>query len=102
MYVVLFLINHELYPSPTITLFYSVFIFICPWQAFGIGAFEDEEESDVYSSDRMSNYDRVLGGEEEKQERRMYGWTGPPPQRSSKLVTSFGHDVIRESFDIFV
>eukprot|EP00057_Strongylocentrotus_purpuratus_P002909 XP_003725500.2 PREDICTED: G patch domain-containing protein 1 [Strongylocentrotus purpuratus] len=51
--------------------------------AFGIGAFEDEEESDVYSSDRMSNYDRVLGGEEEKQERRMYGWTGPPPQRSS-------------------
>ncbi|XP_063951747.1 G patch domain-containing protein 1-like [Lytechinus pictus] len=54
-------------------------------RAFGIGAFEDEEESDVYSTDRMSNYDRVLGGEEEKTERRMFGWTGPPPRHSSDV-----------------
>ncbi|XP_071488874.1 G patch domain-containing protein 1-like [Diadema antillarum] len=44
--------------------------------AFGIGAFE-EEDDEIYSSDRLSNYDRVLGGEEEAS-RQLYGWTGPP------------------------
>ncbi|KAK7176319.1 hypothetical protein R3I93_000542 [Phoxinus phoxinus] len=43
-------------------------------QAFGVGAME-EEDSDIYHKDSMSNYDAVLGGEEPGD--GLYGWTAP-------------------------
>ena len=42
-------------------------------QAFGIGAFEDEDD-DVYTVDHMSNYDRVMGGPDKD---KLHGWTAP-------------------------
>ncbi|TRY94825.1 hypothetical protein DNTS_020478, partial [Danionella cerebrum] len=43
-------------------------------QAFGVGAMEDED-SDIYHKDSMSNYDTVLGEEEPGD--GLYGWTAP-------------------------
>ncbi|XP_067306623.1 G patch domain-containing protein 1 [Pseudorasbora parva] len=43
-------------------------------QAFGVGAME-EEDTDIYHKDSMSNYDTVLGGEEPGD--GLYGWTAP-------------------------
>ncbi|KAL1271248.1 hypothetical protein QQF64_030264 [Cirrhinus molitorella] len=43
-------------------------------QAFGVGAMEDED-TDIYHKDSMSNYDTVLGGEEPGD--GLYGWTAP-------------------------
>uniref|UniRef100_A0A672QTD0 G-patch domain-containing protein n=1 Tax=Sinocyclocheilus grahami TaxID=75366 RepID=A0A672QTD0_SINGR len=43
-------------------------------QAFGVGAME-EEDTDIYHKDSMSNYDNVLGGEEPGD--GLYGWTAP-------------------------
>uniref|UniRef100_A0A673MJF0 G patch domain-containing protein 1-like n=1 Tax=Sinocyclocheilus rhinocerous TaxID=307959 RepID=A0A673MJF0_9TELE len=45
-------------------------------QAFGVGAME-EEDTDIYHKDSMSNYDNVLGGEEPGD--GLYGWTVYPP-----------------------
>ena len=42
-------------------------------QAFGVGAFEDED-SDIYAVDHLSNYDRQLGGVDTN---RTHGWTAP-------------------------
>lgn len=48
---------------------------ICFWkfQAFGVGALEDEDE-DVYSVDHMSNYDVTMETEDPS---NTYGWTAP-------------------------
>ncbi|XP_048040948.1 LOW QUALITY PROTEIN: G patch domain-containing protein 1 [Megalobrama amblycephala] len=43
-------------------------------QAFGVGAME-EEDTDIYHKDSMSNYDTVLGGEEPGD--GLFGWTAP-------------------------
>ena len=47
---------------------------LCFQQAFGVGAFEVDDD-DVYSTDHMSKYDRILGGEEPGDGK--YGWTAP-------------------------
>ncbi|XP_013775608.1 G patch domain-containing protein 1-like [Limulus polyphemus] len=41
-------------------------------QAFGVGAFEDEDE-DIYGKDDMSQYDFFLGGEGDKYDRKAIG-----------------------------
>ena len=47
-------------------------------QAFGVGALEDDDD-DIYHRDNMSNYDRVLGGEDD----HLHGWTAPRQHRQS-------------------
>nr|CAB3250453.1 G patch domain-containing protein 1-like [Phallusia mammillata] len=43
-------------------------------QAFGVGAFEEEDE-DIYTTDSMRNYDAIMS--EEKNPDSTYGWTRP-------------------------
>lgn len=45
-------------------------------QAFGVGAFENEDE-DIYGIESMANYDTVLGDEPQAGERKNFGWTAP-------------------------
>jgi len=45
-------------------------------QAFGVGAFENEDE-DIYGTESMANYDTVLGDEPMSSERKNFGWTAP-------------------------
>uniref|UniRef100_A0A673MSA0 G patch domain-containing protein 1-like n=1 Tax=Sinocyclocheilus rhinocerous TaxID=307959 RepID=A0A673MSA0_9TELE len=58
-------------------------------QAFGVGAME-EEDTDIYHKDSMSNYDNVLGGEEPGD--GLYGWTAPQ-QYTRKKNARFPHSV---------
>ncbi|XP_050971978.1 G patch domain-containing protein 1 isoform X1 [Labeo rohita] len=57
-------------------------------QAFGVGAMEDED-TDIYHKDSMSNYDTVLGGEEPGD--GLYGWTAP--QQYSRKKNAIKRDV---------
>ncbi|XP_067105662.1 G patch domain-containing protein 1 isoform X1 [Osmerus mordax] len=50
-------------------------------QAFGVGAMEDDDD-DIYHRDTMSNYDKVLGGEEPGD--GLYGWTAPQQYKKKK------------------
>lgn len=50
-------------------------------QAFGVGAMEDDDD-DIYHRDTMSNYDKVLGGEEPGD--GLYGWTAPQQYNKKK------------------
>ena len=52
-------------------------------QAFGIGAFEDNDD-DIYSNDNMTRYDRVLGGEEPGDGK--HGWTAPSRQQKGNAL----------------
>ncbi|XP_061077918.1 G patch domain-containing protein 1 [Conger conger] len=54
-------------------------------QAFGVGALE-EEDDDIYHRDALSNYDKVLGGEEPGD--GLYGWTAPQQYRNKKRASS--------------
>ncbi|XP_072013289.1 G patch domain-containing protein 1-like [Amphiura filiformis] len=63
-------------------------------EAFGIGAFEDADD-DVYSSDHMSRYDRVLGGEEPGDGK--YGWTAPKHQQRGSESTVEGFKLSDEA-----
>jgi len=48
----------------------------CLLQAFGVGAFENEDE-DIYGVQSMANYDTVLGDEPSEVDRKNFGWTAP-------------------------
>lgn len=50
-------------------------------QAFGVGAFE-EDDDDVYTVDHLSNYHQTLGGDEEDDR---FGWTAPKGRQPGKL-----------------
>lgn len=50
-------------------------------QAFGVGAME-EEDGDIYHRDAMSNYDIVLGDEEQGD--ALFGWTAPQQYTTKK------------------
>ncbi|KAG7275811.1 hypothetical protein CRUP_016751 [Coryphaenoides rupestris] len=54
--------------------------------AFGVGALEDDDDEEVYHRDAMSNYDRVLGGEEPGD--GLYGWTAPQQYKKKKEQSS--------------
>jgi len=45
-------------------------------QAFGVGAFENEDE-DIHGIESMANYDMVLGDEPQSGEKKNFGWTAP-------------------------
>jgi len=45
-------------------------------QAFGVGAFENEDD-DIYGVESMTNYDTVLGDEPQAGHRKNFGWTAP-------------------------
>ncbi|XP_056317791.1 G patch domain-containing protein 1 [Danio aesculapii] len=64
-------------------------------QAFGVGAME-EEDSDIYHKDSMSNYDNVLGGEEPGD--GLYGWTAPQQytkkKNASKRVLAYSGRIL--------
>lgn len=48
------------------------------FQAFGIGALEDEDDEDVYGVESLTSYDVALAGEGDITMERKYGWTGGP------------------------
>jgi len=54
-------------------LCYFKSFYVFAGQAFGVGALE-EDDDDIYTSDKFSNYDRVLGGPDNT---GTYGWTAP-------------------------
>lgn len=63
-------------------------MFCVPWhvfslQAFGVGAFEEEDEN-VYCMDDMSDYDFAMSSEKESNRLHNLGWTGPPKKDKSK------------------
>ncbi|CAG5116801.1 unnamed protein product, partial [Candidula unifasciata] len=45
-------------------------------QAFGVGAFEDEDE-DIYAMDNMSNYDITMKPDNDDEADSKFGWTAP-------------------------
>ncbi|XP_006822594.1 G patch domain-containing protein 1-like [Saccoglossus kowalevskii] len=56
-------------------------------KAFGIGAFEDDDD-DIYAQDHMSNYDRVLDG---KDPTKSFGWTAPRHNRKGNIAVQTTH-----------
>ncbi|XP_002164808.4 G patch domain-containing protein 1 isoform X1 [Hydra vulgaris] len=55
-------------------------------QAFGVGVFEDEDD-DIYSTDKISNYDVIMADEEDKIN---HGWSGAPKNEVFKgCLTGF-------------
>lgn len=57
-------------------------------QAFGVGAFEDEDE-DIYAVDSLSNYDITM--QPDNEERQKFGWTAPREHgKQSVPVTYIG------------
>ena len=50
------------------------FVYNSSIQAFGVGAFEDDDD-DIYAVDSMENYDITMSGE--KNPESTYGWTKP-------------------------
>eukprot|EP00794_Sanderia_malayensis_P010926 gene10926-12087_t len=54
-------------------------------QAFGVGAFEDEDD-DVYSKDMMSNYDFSMASEAEIDKYANHGWSGPSKKEKQRGV----------------
>ena len=50
------------------------------FKAFGVGAFEEEDEN-IYGAEDMSEYDFALSSEKEP---RHLGWSGPPRKDKEK------------------
>ncbi|KAI0236303.1 G patch domain-containing protein 1 [Lamellibrachia satsuma] len=65
-------------------------------QAFGIGAFEDEDD-DIYTVDHLSNYDRVLGGPEKD---KLHGWTAPRHRGDSTQLAIGNVAAVLENFKL--
>jgi len=64
----------------------SVYWICVALQAFGVGAFENEDD-DIYGVESMVNYDTVLGDELPASERKNFGWTAP--KHISGLLLTF-------------
>uniref|UniRef100_A0A673MJD3 G patch domain-containing protein 1-like n=1 Tax=Sinocyclocheilus rhinocerous TaxID=307959 RepID=A0A673MJD3_9TELE len=68
-------------------------------QAFGVGAME-EEDTDIYHKDSMSNYDNVLGGEEPGD--GLYGWTAPQQDKNDGFESLVRSHCRSSSFSSFI
>lgn len=59
--------------------------------AFGVGALEKDDDDDIYALDDMSNYDRTLGGEIEKNKKKV------PKILDASLLEGFAKTTINDS-----
>ena len=63
-------------------------------QAFGIGALEEEDDEEVYTSDNIANYSLAAVGEGDVERDDKFGWTGPHSTGTYLLHIAHGNTVL--------